>query len=84
MCLAVPGRILEVEGDDPLSRSARVDFGGLVRRVNLAFVPEAGVGDHVLVHVGVALAVIDEDEASRIFTWLGELETVDPTDGSRP
>lgn len=70
MCLAVPGRILCVEGTDPLLRSGRVDFAGVVKDVNLAFVPDAAIGDYVLVHVGIALQVIDEAEARQVFEYL--------------
>jgi len=73
MCLAVPGRILDVSGDDPLLRVGRVDFGGPVKEISLAYVPEATVGDHVLVHVGFAIAVIDEAEAARMLEHLGEI-----------
>lgn len=70
MCLAVPGRIVSIRGEDPLIRSARVDFGGAVKEINLAYAPEAGVGDYVLVHVGFAMTVIDEAEARRIYADL--------------
>lgn len=76
MCLAVPGCILSVAGDDPIMRVGRVDFGGIVKETNLTYVPEAAVGDYVLVHVGFAIAVIDEAEAERVFEHLraiGEL-----------
>jgi hydrogenase expression/formation protein HypC len=76
MCLAIPGLILEAKGD-PLMRTARVDFGGVVKEINLAFTPEAKVGDYVLVHVGFALTVIDADEAAKVFEHLeriGEIE----------
>jgi len=73
MCLAVPGQILSVSGDDPLTRVGRVDFGGIVKEINLAFVPEAGIDDHVLVHVGFAITVIDKDEAERVFAHLREI-----------
>jgi len=73
MCLAVPGRILSLSGDDPLLRTGRVDFGGLVKEINLAFVPEARVGDHVLVHVGFAISVLDAAEAERVFALLREM-----------
>lgn len=53
-----------MRGEDPLTRTGRVDFGGVVRQVNLGFVPEAAVGAHVLVHVGVAIAVIDAAAAA--------------------
>jgi hydrogenase expression/formation protein HypC len=80
MCLAVPGRILSLAGNDPLTRTGRVDFGGLIKEVNLAFVPEAEVGDHVLVHVGFAITVIDEAEAARVFQHLQEIgELADET-----
>jgi hydrogenase expression/formation protein HypC len=74
MCLAVPGRILDIEGDDPLMRTGRVDFGGVAKTINLAYVPEAAVGDHVLVHVGFAISVIDEAEAMRMFEHLREID----------
>ncbi|MCJ2186263.1 HypC/HybG/HupF family hydrogenase formation chaperone [Novosphingobium beihaiensis] len=73
MCLAVPGELLEVEGDDPLTREGRVGFAGIVRRVNLAYVPEACAGDYVLVHAGFAIAVIDEAEALRTLALLDEI-----------
>jgi hydrogenase expression/formation protein HypC len=77
MCLAIPGRVLSFTNDDPLMRTARVDFGGVVKEINLAFTPEAGIGDYVLVHVGFAITVIDESEAAKVFEHLeriGEIE----------
>lgn len=76
MCLAVPGRILSVTGDDPLLRVGRIDFGGVVKEVNLAYTPEARPGEYVLTHVGFAMAVIDEIEARRIFDALCEVAGV--------
>jgi hydrogenase expression/formation protein HypC len=73
MCLAVPGRIVSIEGDDPLLRSGRVDFSGAVKLVNLAYVPEAQVGDYVLVHVGFAISTVDEAEARLVFQYLKEM-----------
>ena len=76
MCLAVPGRILSIEGDDPAFRSGRVDFAGVAKRVNLSYVPEARVGEFVLVHVGFAISTVDEAEAAKVFEYLagmGEL-----------
>lgn len=63
MCLAVPGKIVSVNGTDPLFRLGVVDFGGVTREVNLACVPEAVPGDYVIVHVGMALSVLDEETA---------------------
>ena len=77
MCLAVPGQILEVEGDDPLTRTGRVSFAGIVKRANLAYVPEARSGDYVLVHAGFALTVLDEAEALKTLAYLAEYEPED-------
>jgi hydrogenase expression/formation protein HypC len=74
MCLAVPGKIVSVAEAAPRMRVGQVDFGGVTREVNLACVPEAAVGDYVLVHVGFALSVIDAAEAERVFSYLRELE----------
>jgi len=77
MCLAIPGRILSMTDDDPIMRTARVDFGGVVKEINLAFTPEANPGDYVLVHVGFAITVIDDVEAAKVFAHLeriGEIE----------
>ncbi len=72
MCLAVPGQVTSTTGDD-LMRVGRVDFGGVIKEINLAYTPEARIGDYVLVHVGFAISVIDEVEAGRIFAHLREL-----------
>ena len=74
MCLAVPGQLLAITREDPLTRSGRVAFGGIVKVINLAFAPEAAVGDYVLVHAGVAIAVLDEAEAQRTLACLDSLE----------
>ncbi len=73
MCLAVPGMIVSVSGED-ITREARVDFGGVIKTVNLAFVPEAKVGEYVLVHVGLAISVVDEEEANKVFGYLKEMD----------
>ncbi len=75
MCLAVPGKILSItDEDDALLRSARVSFGGIVKEISLAGVPEAKLGDYVIVHAGFALARLDEQEAQRVFTTLQQME----------
>lgn len=84
MCLAVPGRILDISGDEPILRVGRVDFGGIVKTINLAYVPEARVGDHVLVHVGFAITVIDEAEAERVFRHLEEIGELEMTEAGAP
>lgn len=73
MCLAVPGRILNVDGEDPAFRSGNVDFCGVRKTVNLTFTPEARPGDFVLVHVGFAISRIDEEEAARTFRYLAHI-----------
>ena len=70
MCLAVPGKVLNVDGADPAFRSGNVDFCGVRKTVNLAFTPEVQPGDFVLVHVGFAITRIDEEEARRTFAYL--------------
>ncbi len=72
MCLAVPGRILEVEERDG-SRIARVQFGGITRSAYLNFVPEAVVGDYVMVHVGFAISRVNAEEAARTYELLEEM-----------
>ncbi len=72
MCLAIPGKVLEIEELGPL-RSARVQFGGVVRQVSLNFVPEAGLGDYVMVHVGFAISRVDAAEAERTYKLLEEM-----------
>jgi len=91
MCLAVPGKVIEISGDDPLLRAARVSFSGVVKSISLACTPEAKVGDYVLVHVGIAISVVDPQEAAETFRYLkemGELEGLDAaieeTDTPRP
>lgn len=74
MCLAIPGKIETVNDGDPLLRMGRVNFGGIVKNVSLAYVPEANIGDYVIVHVGFALSRVDEDEARKIFEYLKETE----------
>lgn len=74
MCLAVPGKIKSIENTDPVLRAGKVDFGGVSRDVNLSFVPEANVGDYVIVHVGFALSTLDEKEANEVFEYLRQME----------
>jgi len=84
MCLAVPGKVLSISGDDPLTHVGRVDFGGVVKEISLAYVPEAAIGDYVLVHVGFAITVIDEAAAVRVFAHLREIEGLLGAEVGRP
>jgi hydrogenase expression/formation protein HypC len=74
MCLAIPGKIESISGDDPLTRMGKVNFGGIVKEASLAFVPEAQVGDYVIVHVGFALSRLDEAEAGQVFDYLRQMD----------
>ena len=76
MCLAVPGKILSIDESDPLLRIAKVDFGGVVREISLAYVPEAQVGQYVIVHVGFAISVLDEEEALKTLRTIEEIEDI--------
>ena len=71
MCLGIPGKIEEITNAVPLERSGKVSFGGIRKDVNLAYVPEAGIGDYVIVHVGFAIGKIHAEEAMRVFQELG-------------
>ena len=82
MCLAVPGKITAVSLADPLMRTGQVSFGDIVKEVNLACVPEAKIGDFVIVHVGFAISILDEKEAHRVFETLSQLNALDNTEDS--
>jgi len=73
MCLAVPGEILEVE-EAPAGRLGKIRFGGVTRQAYLDFVPEAKVGDYVIVHVGFAISLVDAEEARRTYELLEKME----------
>jgi hydrogenase expression/formation protein HypC len=77
MCLAIPGKILESEEQNGL-RIGRVQFGGITRQISLDFVPEAQVGDYVMVHVGFAISRVDSEEAERTYRLLEEMGAWEP------
>ncbi|MCX6110443.1 MAG: HypC/HybG/HupF family hydrogenase formation chaperone [Proteobacteria bacterium] len=74
MCLAVPGRVINVVGDEPLDRIGQVAFGSVVRRVNFAYVPDVAPGDYVIVHVGFAISRLDQEAADYALGLISELE----------
>jgi len=80
MCLAVPGQVVNV-ADDPL-RTATVSFGGVTKSISLAFVPDAGVGDYVIVHVGFAISKLDEEAARRTLQTYADLAALESPDAS--
>lgn len=84
MCLAIPGKIESIYGSDPLTRMGRVNFGGIFKEACLAFVPEAKIGDYVIVHVGFALSKLDEDEAQKVFDYLKQMEDLAELEESPP
>jgi hydrogenase expression/formation protein HypC len=73
MCLAIPGQVLTVEGEE-MGRRGRVSFGGVVKEVSLACVPEVVVGEYVIVHVGMAIGRVDEEEARQVFEYLRQMD----------
>ena len=83
MCLAVPGKILETEERDG-SRFGKVQFGGITRQASLDFVPEANVGDYVIVHVGFAISRMDEEEAQRTYQLLESMDLLEGELGPEP
>lgn len=83
MCLAVPGKILETEERDG-SRTARVQFGGIIKQAYLDFVPDAAVGDFVMVHVGFAISKVDAEEAARTYELLQSLGLLESELGDLP
>ena len=77
MCLAIPGKVVSISGDDPLTRMGRIDFSGVVKQASLAYVPEVNIGDYVIVHVGFALSKVDEEEAQKVFQYLKQIGELD-------
>ena len=78
MCLAIPGKLIEISQQlDETFRLGRVSFDGIIKEVNLALVPEAQPGQYVLVHVGAAISVVDEEEAIKTFELLKQLGEID-------
>ncbi len=78
MCLAIPGKIKSIEMKfDGTVRMAQIDFGGITKEASLEMIPKAQVGDYVLVHVGVAISIVNEEEAKRTFRYLEEMGEVE-------
>ncbi len=83
MCLAIPGKIESITQDsqDFLTRRGKVNFGGIIKEVSLAYVPEATVGEYVIVHVGFALGTVHEEEAMKVFEYLKQMGELDEIHG---
>ncbi len=81
MCLAIPGEIVSISGEDEFLRTAKVRFGDVSKEVSLAMTPEAQVGQYVLIHAGLAISVVDEEEAAETLAYLSHIgETLDEED----
>ncbi len=77
MCLGVPGKVVKID-DNPLGMiMGKVEFGGISKEVCLAYVPEAKVGDYVIVHVGFAISIVDEEEAKTVFEYLKQINDLE-------
>jgi hydrogenase expression/formation protein HypC len=76
MCLAIPGKLIEISHDAEGVRVGKANFGGIVKQVCLEYTPEANTGDYVLVHVGFALSMVDEEEAQRTYKLLEEMDAL--------
>jgi hydrogenase expression/formation protein HypC len=81
MCLGVPGKVLSREPNAQGMLMGKVSFGGVAKEVCLAYVPEAEVGDYVIVHAGFALNKLDEQEAQEVFDLLAQIEAVQEVGG---
>ncbi len=82
MCLSIPGKLVAITAQlDETFRIGEVDFEGIRKEVNLAMVPDAKVGDYVLVHVGAAISIIDEEEAKKTFELIKQMGELDELEG---
>jgi len=74
MCLGVPGKVIKIMPDQSGMAMGKVDFGGILKEVCLAYVPEVKVGQYVIVHVGFAISIVDEEEAKEVFEYLKQVD----------
>ncbi len=75
MCLAVPGKIISIEGDDPLIRTGKLEFSGVRKEVSLAYVPEAKIGNYAIIHAGFAISLVDEEEARETIEFIKQMKS---------
>ena len=81
MCLSIPGKLIEITAElDEIFRVGKVSFDGIIKEVSLTLVPEAKVGNYVMVHVGAAISIVDEEEAKKTFDLLKELDELHDLD----
>jgi hydrogenase expression/formation protein HypC len=84
MCLAIPGKLESISGEDALMRTGRVNFGGVIKEASLAYLPEVRLGDYVIVHAGIALSRVDEEEAHKVFEYLRQMEELGELEEPNP
>jgi hydrogenase expression/formation protein HypC len=84
VCLGVPGKVIEIEPNPLGMTMGKVSFAGVTKHVCLAYVPEVQVGDYVVVHVGFAISVVDEQEANKVFAYLREMDDLKELDIAQP
>ncbi|NOR26986.1 MAG: HypC/HybG/HupF family hydrogenase formation chaperone [Lutibacter sp.] len=85
MCLSIPGKLIEITSQlDETFRVGKVSFDGIIKEVSLTLVPEANIGDYVMVHVGAAISVIDEEEAKKTFDILMQLDELHELEDNEP
>jgi hydrogenase expression/formation protein HypC len=80
MCLGIPGEVLSIEQNPAGIAMGKVSFGGVVREVCLAYVPDVQVGDYVIVHAGFALSILNEEEAKEVFGMLEQISALGEAD----
>lgn len=80
--MAIPGKVTSIYGEDSLSRMGKVDFGGVFKEACLAYVPEAAVGDYVIVHAGFAISRLDEAEAGKVLEYLREMDRLSDSESA--
>ncbi len=73
MCLGIPGKVVSITNEEDIYRMGKIDFSGVQKEISLAYVPDAQVGDYVIVHAGFAISVVDEEEANQVFEYLKEM-----------
>jgi len=73
MCLAIPGKVVSISDKEDLMLTGRIDFGGIIKEINLAFVPEVRIDDYVLVHAGFAIGIVNEEQASQTISDINQI-----------
>ena len=84
MCLAAPGQIISLRDEGPLHRQGKVRFGGVIKEISLVLTPDADVGDYVLVHAGMAIGIVDAEEAAKVFEYLEQMGELHEAQESAP